>query len=186
MKLQNSAIASCLHSAAAALAVLFLVCWTEQVVSKPVHLSPPLKDSKMHKDVMEVSHEAQRKELEEDTSIRLMPRVNRTQNHMEICCLHANILNFYLNNILHKYSSEHPNMDRLKTNLNRVSEDLQTQGCNLTHYHDHRHTVEFRRKLERMEDQRGINKAVGETYILFTYIHDYCMEPKAATDVSKN
>ncbi|MEQ2162861.1 hypothetical protein GOODEAATRI_024279 [Goodea atripinnis] len=160
MKLDNATIASCLRSAATALAVLFLIAWTEQVVSHPVHRSPPLKDPKTHQAVREMSQHvgAQRKELEEDTSIRLMPRPSADQNHMEICCLHANILNFYLNNILHKYSDEHPSMHQLKTDLHRVSEDLQDQGC--------------------MEGVRGINKAVGEIDILFTYLHDYCEAPK--------
>uniref|UniRef100_M3ZWG2 Interleukin 22 n=1 Tax=Xiphophorus maculatus TaxID=8083 RepID=M3ZWG2_XIPMA len=187
MKLNNAMILSCLQTATAALAVLFLIGWTGQVVSHPVHqahLSPPLNDPKTHEDIRELSQHAQRKELEEDTSIRLMPRVNTDQNHMEICCLHANILNFYLNNILHKYSEEHPSMHRLQTDLHRVSSDLQTQGCNVTHYHDHRHAVEFRRKLERMEGERGINKAVGEIDILFTYLHDFCKEPRAAANAN--
>ncbi|XP_054877980.1 interleukin-22 [Poeciliopsis prolifica] len=187
MKLDNATILSCLRTATAALAVLFLIGWTEQVVSHPVHqehLSAPLNDPRTQEAIHRVSQDGQRKELEEDTSIRLMPRVNTDQNHMEICCLHANILDFYLNNILHKYSGKHPSMHQLQTDLHRVSSDLQTQGCNVTHYHDHHHAVEFRRKLERMEGERGINKAVGEIDILFTYLHDFCKEPRAAANAT--
>uniref|UniRef100_A0A146ZJ90 Interleukin n=1 Tax=Fundulus heteroclitus TaxID=8078 RepID=A0A146ZJ90_FUNHE len=191
MKLDNVKVASCLRSAAAALAVLFLIGWTEQVVSLPVsqtaRRSQPFKDPKTHQAVQEVSEHAQRKEHEEDTSVRLMPRVNaEQQSHVEICCLHANILNFYLKNILPKYSNSHPRMHKLQTDLHRVSEDLQSQGCNLTHYHDHQHAVEFRRKLERMEDERGINKAVGEIVILFTYLHDYCEAPNPSANATAN
>uniref|UniRef100_A0A3Q3DVP4 Uncharacterized protein n=1 Tax=Hippocampus comes TaxID=109280 RepID=A0A3Q3DVP4_HIPCM len=85
--------------------------------------------------------QAQRSETEEESNVRL------NVDHMTICCLHANILDFYLNNVLNHVGNQHPRMHQLHSDLDRASEDLKEHGCNAVHYRDHRHVARFRNKL---------------------------------------
>lgn len=188
MKMISAAVSFLRPAVTAAMLVLFpllLIGWAEQAASLPVDrsLSEPLRNPQTHQAVQDISKHAQGLQTEDDSSSRLMPRVNTDQDHMKICCLHANILDFYLNNILNQHHGHHvhPNMTRLRVDMNRVSEDLQNQGCNVTHYQDHHHAVQFRRKLAKLGPKRGLNKAVGEIDILFMYLQDFCVLRSNAT-----
>ncbi|XP_041637151.1 interleukin-22 [Cheilinus undulatus] len=186
MKTNAATLSSFLRSASTAaillLLPLLLIGWAEEGLAHPVNkpMSPVLHSQETYTRVQEVAQHAQSLQEVDDTDIRLSPRVNTSQDEMKICCLHANILDFYLNNILHHHKSAHPHMHKLETDLTRVSKDLQKHGCNVTHYHDHHHAVEFRQKLNTMEHGRGIIKAVGEVDILFTYLQDFCVVKKNA------
>nr|XP_046235609.1 interleukin-22 [Scatophagus argus] len=180
-----AAVVSFVRPAVAMLVLLqlLLIGWTERTIANPIHqvLSQPLRNPETYQAVREVSQHAQRLQTLEDTSVRLIPSVTN-QDHLKICCLHANILDFYLNSILPHHDNSHHRIHRLKIDLSRVSEDLQTRGCNVTHYHDHQHAVEFRSKLAKMEHMQGMTKAMGEIDILFTYLQDYCIQTRNSSD----
>uniref|UniRef100_A0A674MFU6 Interleukin-24-like n=1 Tax=Takifugu rubripes TaxID=31033 RepID=A0A674MFU6_TAKRU len=117
--------------AVALLALSLLIGWSEQAAVQHLHrvLSPPLVDEDTYVAVDEVAKQAQREQ--DDPSVRLLPNIkpNQETRDLEICCIHANILDFYLNNVLPHHSSNNAHAHRLQTDLSRISQDLETHGC---------------------------------------------------------
>nr|CAN84587.2 interleukin-22 [Melanogrammus aeglefinus] len=162
--------------------MLLFVCFAWLLCSQHSSARPMsdvLHNHDTYQAARDISRKAQKLEAGDDTSLRLISRVSPNQplaQNAEICCLHANILDFYLLNVLQSSDSFHPTMPRLKTDLARISQDLSHHGCNVTHYHDHQNAVEFREKLITMQGPRGITKAIGEIDILFTYLGEFCVQ----------
>ncbi|XP_037098730.1 uncharacterized protein LOC119116965 isoform X2 [Syngnathus acus] len=137
-------------------------------------LSPVLRSPNTYRAAEEVSLHAQRSETEEESNVRLNVPV-ADEEHVVVCCLHSNILDFYLKDVFDGLDDRHPRMHQLHSDLSRAGQDLKEHGCNAPHYQDHRHVVQFRDKLAQMDSSRGLKKALSEVNILFTYLHDNCV-----------
>ncbi|XP_037098731.1 uncharacterized protein LOC119116965 isoform X3 [Syngnathus acus] len=138
-------------------------------------LSPVLRSPNTYRAAEEVSLHAQRSETEEESNVRLNVPVADEEEHVVVCCLHSNILDFYLKDVFDGLDDRHPRMHQLHSDLSRAGQDLKEHGCNAPHYQDHRHVVQFRDKLAQMDSSRGLKKALSEVNILFTYLHDNCV-----------
>uniref|UniRef100_A0A8C6U5L9 Interleukin 22 n=1 Tax=Neogobius melanostomus TaxID=47308 RepID=A0A8C6U5L9_9GOBI len=173
----SSCLKSFLRPAASVLLPLLLIGWIGHTVTTPVHrsLSRPLRNPETYNAVNKVSQHAQDKSID-DTRIILQNYLNQNPkfalDHLKICCLHANILDFYLHNILPRHDNKHRTMNRVRNDLQRISEDLETHGCV---------SIFIRLHLAPMGEEQGINKAVGEINILFSCLQDFCVQTKNQT-----
>uniref|UniRef100_A0A3P8Y9D6 Interleukin-22 n=1 Tax=Esox lucius TaxID=8010 RepID=A0A3P8Y9D6_ESOLU len=156
--------------------VMVSMCLLRDACALSIHipLSAPLQNADTDALVQQVARHAQSSDT--DTNVKLMPDVDTKKNHRDICCLHANILDFYLSNILISDNHKHPKLPELKEHLARVSKDLKDHGCAVKHYSNDRHNIAFRKKLSEMGGGKGIRKAIGEIDILFTYLKDFCVQ----------
>uniref|UniRef100_A0A4W5KPH2 Interleukin 22 n=1 Tax=Hucho hucho TaxID=62062 RepID=A0A4W5KPH2_9TELE len=116
----------------AAVVVVMGICLLRESVAHSIHrpLSGPLHSADTDTMVQLVAQHAQ--SSDNDTDTKLMPDIDTKKNHRDICCLHANILDFYLSNILttkEKQDKHHPKLPALKEDLARVSRDLKEHGC---------------------------------------------------------
>nr|ATW72332.1 interleukin 22 [Plecoglossus altivelis] len=167
---------------AVVLAVMMLsLCCYRDVIAKPLRkgsgappqpISPVLHSPDTYSAVREVSRHAQNEDME--VAVRLIPSPNIRGDHQKVCCLHANILGYYLHSILPLRHNMHNQMPQLREDLARVARDLSTHGCVIDEYDDHESSVAFKNELKKMGD-KGINKAIGEVDILFTYLTDFCV-----------
>uniref|UniRef100_A0A8C6U743 Interleukin-22 n=1 Tax=Neogobius melanostomus TaxID=47308 RepID=A0A8C6U743_9GOBI len=178
----SSCLKSFLRPAASVLLPLLLIGWIGHTVTTPVHrsLSRPLRNPETYNAVNKVSQHVSDHFLQGQFDFRHI-YIDTLHDHLKICCLHANILDFYLHNILPRHDNKHRTMNRVRNDLQRISEDLETHGCNVTHYQDHQHAVQFRKNLVGMGEEQGINKAVGEINILFSCLQDFCVQTKNQT-----
>ncbi|KAM6984901.1 interleukin-22 [Aplochiton taeniatus] len=145
------------------------VCDAESRYHIRAPISPPLQNRETYLAVQLVARHAQKYESENDTSVRLMPRVDTSQPQLKICCFHGNILDVYLKRILHQ-KDQYPRMHLLIADLTRINHDLKKHCMS----HNRHLIVQFREKLVEMGDG-GINKAIGEMDILYTYLQDFCV-----------
>uniref|UniRef100_A0A3B3QK82 Interleukin-10 n=1 Tax=Paramormyrops kingsleyae TaxID=1676925 RepID=A0A3B3QK82_9TELE len=88
-----------------------------------------------------------------------------------VCCLHANILDFYLGNVLNT-EEKFPDLATVKTDLDRISRDLTVKGC-VSHVNDHGHSNKFKESFHKM-GKRAQTKAMGEIDILFDFLAKFC------------
>uniref|UniRef100_A0A3P8YAV2 Uncharacterized protein n=1 Tax=Esox lucius TaxID=8010 RepID=A0A3P8YAV2_ESOLU len=109
--------------------VMVSMCLLRDACALSIHipLSAPLQNADTDALVQQVARHAQSSDT--DTNVKLMPDVDTKKNHRDICCLHANILDFYLSNILISDNHKHPKLPELKEHLARVSKDLKDHGC---------------------------------------------------------
>ncbi|XP_072769397.1 interleukin-22 isoform X2 [Nerophis lumbriciformis] len=157
---------------------MMLIGWAQRTEAGPVPrpLSKPLRSPHTYQAAQEVSLHAQSLETPDETSIRLNPDFSSKRDDVPLCCLHAYILDFYLRNIFTPRDNQHPKLHQLHADLAHVSQDLQAHhGCIVKHYEDHQPAVEFRNKLAMMDNERGINKALGEVEMLFSNLQDSCV-----------
>ncbi|KAJ8245277.1 hypothetical protein GJAV_G00269020 [Gymnothorax javanicus] len=134
--------------------------------------SAPLRNPHTHQRIRELAVHAQNRD--NDTETRLMPPSNHSENqtNLYICCLHANILDFYQRNIL-TTKDAYPHLAAVRADLHRISTDLKKKGCAINHVKDHAHSKRFREEFFKL-GKLGENKAIGEIDILFDYLSRFC------------
>ncbi|XP_068611480.1 uncharacterized protein [Brachionichthys hirsutus] len=170
-----------------ALLPLLLIGWAQRGAGHPVYqpLSPPLRNTETYRAVHQVSQDAQIVESTEtvdESDVRLIPTSGSTQDNLKFCGLYADILQFYLNHILPRYSSQSAHVHRLKDDLRRINDDLQADAAvslpqSVTRHRNRVFAEEFISKFETIGERR-FNKAVAEIDILYSQLQFYCVHTK--------
>uniref|UniRef100_A0AAY4EKQ6 Interleukin 22 n=1 Tax=Denticeps clupeoides TaxID=299321 RepID=A0AAY4EKQ6_9TELE len=119
-----------------------------------LHRRPrPLDNSATWNNLIIVAKHAQEKDRNHNT--RLIPIIpDEKLKDKDTCCLSANILDYYLRNILHVRGNHHKRLSAVKEDLHRVRRDLVD--------------------LAKCVGEEAPNKAIGEIDILFHYLYESC------------
>uniref|UniRef100_A0A3B3QJT2 Interleukin 22 n=1 Tax=Paramormyrops kingsleyae TaxID=1676925 RepID=A0A3B3QJT2_9TELE len=160
------------------LAVMLLAGRSDSAPSHPrgkqksEHRSPPLDNHSTFQRISEIAKTAQ--EMDDDHETRLIQSEKHYRNETDlfVCCLHANILDFYLGNVLNT-EEKFPDLATVKTDLDRISRDLTVKGCSIKHVNDHGHSNKFKESFHKM-GKRAQTKAMGEIDILFDFLAKFC------------
>ncbi|XP_066579953.1 interleukin-22 [Amia ocellicauda] len=141
-----------------------------------VVLSPPLGNALHRQRVNELARAAQ--QLDKDTETRLLnlPKNHTDMTNLFVCCLHVNIIDFYLRNVLNT-EEKYPHLTVVKQDLHRISTDLKEQGCAVTHVRNQQYVQKFKEEYIKL-GTNGQRKAIGEVDILFEYLSRFCKEKK--------
>ncbi|KAK1166767.1 interleukin-22-like [Acipenser oxyrinchus oxyrinchus] len=145
--------------------------------SKEPSNSPGLDSPHPRQRINALARAAQQFDNGTDTT-RLIQNPENYNNQMaaeHVCCLHVNILNFYLTRVLHKSEEQYPHKASVTQDLHRISEDLKscvnTPMIEKMKIHSILH--KFKEDFEKL-GERGNNKAIGELDILIEYLTRFC------------
>ncbi|XP_048872841.1 interleukin-22 [Brienomyrus brachyistius] len=139
---------------------------------KSEHRSPPLDNPSTIQRISEIAKTAQQMDDDHETRLIQSEKNYRNETDLFVCCLHANILDFYLGHVLNT-EDKFPDLATVKTDLDRISRDLTAKGCSIKHVNDHGHSHRFKESFHKM-GKRAQKKAMGEIDILFDFLAKFC------------
>ncbi|XP_039626136.1 interleukin-22 [Polypterus senegalus] len=166
----------------AVIALLFSCTMIAQTSSTNTlkHLrSAPLNSPLPRQRVNQFAKAAQRNDNDTDTRLlRLTEKHNNMTDHY-LCCLHVNILDFYLHQVMlpsEPLEIKYPISRTVTEDLHRIAKDLKICMTKNGKYDRHLHT--FKEEYKKLGRQ-GQTKALGELDILFEYLTRFCREKRS-------
>ncbi|XP_041936017.1 interleukin-22 [Alosa sapidissima] len=163
------------------LVLAFVVCcavWgdTASLLTRHKHCSQPLDNSATWNNIIDVAQHAQG--LDKNHMTRILPKMPEKEfKENDSCCVHANILDYYLKNVLTDAlptNDHHSRLPIVKEELHRVRRDLVTNAnCDLNKYDVYKYNKTFRKNFLATGVDATI-KAISEMDILFHYLYESC------------
>ncbi|XP_057710689.1 nuclear protein MDM1 isoform X2 [Corythoichthys intestinalis] len=154
----------------------------EMAASREQEENPPGDADPAGRSGPEEASQARRLETEEDTKVKLIPRIDEDwlSDPMQRCCLRATILDSYLK-IFNPLKDWHHSarMLQLYVDLARLSQDLKKAQCNVTDDQRERHVQRFHETLNQMTQEHRFIKALSEVDLLFMDLQDHCVPESA-------
>ncbi|XP_063068003.1 interleukin-22 [Engraulis encrasicolus] len=159
-----------------ALVLMCSVAWGDaaSIIPPKHHRRPkPLDNSVTWNNLMVVAKHAQAKDKDHET--RLIPVISEEKlKDNDTCCMNANILDYYLRNVLTTEGEHHKRLPAVKQDLHRVKRDLENHAsCDPQKYDENEYNQKFRKNY-RAAGTDAPNKAIGEMDILFHYLFESC------------